>query len=565
VGITFSAVDTPTERVTADMLAVPIVKTTRGKGRALGPGAAAVDAALGGGLDAFMDEMGFEGNLGDTLAVPTSGRLSAKAAVLVGVGELDKLTLDDLRRAGAAIARQSSKAASLATTLAGVAPSLPRADAAQAVVEGIALGAYQFLEYKRDPKPTKLTSATLVGDESASVRSAIARGSTIADAVAWARNQVNQPAEAKPPAGMADEARKLLRGRGVTVEVLDVPQLERQKLGGVLGVGRGSDQTPRFLKLTYAPSGGRGRPLAFVGKGVVFDSGGLSLKTGAGMETMKCDMSGAAAVIGAMSALQALGVKTRVTGYVPLVENMPSGNAIRPGDVLRIRNGKTVEVLNTDAEGRLILADALSLASEDKVAAVVDVATLTGACVVALGEKIAGLMGNDDAWLDQVKAAADRAGERVWPLPLPADYRRGIDSPVADMKNVGPREGGTLTAGLFLQEFVDGVPWAHLDIAGPAFIAAEDGYMPRGGTGFGVRTLLELAGRFRAPAARAASAKKTSAKKTAAKRSAKKTAAKKTGAKKTGAKRSAKKTSAKKTSGKTPTRKSTRKVARGRR
>jgi leucyl aminopeptidase len=285
----------------------------------------------------------------------------------------------------------------------------------------------------------------------------------------------------------------------VTVQVLDVAQLRQQRLGGVLGVGQGSEQAPRFLKLTYAPSGARGKPLAFVGKGVVFDSGGLSLKTGAGMETMKCDMSGAASVIGAMSALRDLGVKTKVTGYVPLVENMPSGTAIRPGDVLRIRNGKTVEVLNTDAEGRLILADALSLASEDKVAAVVDLATLTGACVVALGEKIAGLMGNDDAWIDQVRAAADRVGERVWPLPLPSDYRRGIDSSVADMKNVGPREGGALTAGIFLQEFVDGVPWAHLDIAGPAFLSSDDGYLPRGGTGFGVRTLLELAEHFEPP------------------------------------------------------------------
>jgi leucyl aminopeptidase len=236
-----------------------------------------------------------------------------------------------------------------------------------------------------------------------------------------------------------------------------------------------------------------------VGKGVVFDSGGLSLKPAGGMETMKCDMSGAAAVLGAMSALKQLGVKTKVTGYVPLVENMPSGTAIRPGDVLRIRNGKTVEVLNTDAEGRLILADALTLASEDKPAAIVDLATLTGACVVALGDKIAGLMGNDDAWSDQVRDAADRVGERVWPLPLPTDYRRGIDSSVADIKNVGPREGGALTAGLFLQEFVDGAPWVHLDIAGPAFLSGDDGYASKGGTGFGVRTLLELASTFEPP------------------------------------------------------------------
>jgi leucyl aminopeptidase len=339
-----------------------------------------------------------------------------------------------------------------------------------------------------------------MGVDGAAVKSAVARGAAIAEAVMWARDMVNLPSKEKPPAKFAAEARKLLRGKGVTVSVFDVPQLEAMKLGGVLGVGQGSHQTPRFLKLTYSPAGARGKALALVGKGVVFDSGGLSLKTGAGMETMKCDMSGAAAVVAAMSALQELGVKTKVYGYVPLVENMPSGTAIRPGDVLRIRNGKTVEVLNTDAEGRLILADALSLASEDKPAAVIDVATLTGACVVALGEKVAGLMGNDDAWIDQVRGAADRVGERVWPLPLPADYRKGIDSPIADIKNVGPREGGALTAALFLQEFVDDVPWVHLDIAGPAFLGADDGYLPKGGTGFGVRTLLEVAQTFRPPA-----------------------------------------------------------------
>jgi leucyl aminopeptidase len=541
VGLTFSAVTTPADRVAAELLAVPIAKSgsvpgrnsKSGEGRILGPGADVVDAALGGGLEAFLDETGFEANLGETLSVPTSGKLKAKAAVLVGVGEIDKLTLDGLRRAGAAVARRARKATSVATTLASVAPDLPAADAAQAVAEGMALGAYQFLEYKHDGKPTKLSKVSIIGDASADVRAALARGSVIADAVVWARDLINQPAQATPPAQIAADARRLLRGRGVTVQVLDVPQLRQQRLGGVLGVGQGSTQTPRFLKLSYSPVGSRGKPLALVGKGVVFDSGGLSLKTGAGMETMKCDMSGAAAVIGAMSALQELGVKTPVTGYVPLVENMPSGTAMRPGDVLRIRNGKTVEVLNTDAEGRLILADALSLASEDKPAAVIDLATLTGACVVALGEKIAGLMGNDDNWSSQVQEAADRVGERVWPLPLPTDYRRGIDSSVADIKNVGPREGGALTAGLFLQEFVDGVPWVHLDIAGPAFIGSDDGYLPKGGTGFGVRTLIELASTFEPPespdtkpvkkaATRKAATRKTPARKAATRKTTRK-------------------------------------------
>ena len=383
--------------------------------------------------------------------------------------------------------------------MASAAPEVDAPDAAQAVAEGMALGSYQFLEYKRDATASKLAKVAIIGG-GAGVRAALERGFAIANAVIWARDIVNTPSKEKPPAEVAADAQRLMRGRGVTVQVLDVAQMRAKKLGGVLGVGQGSAQTPRFLKLTYSPPGSRGKTLAFVGKGVVFDSGGLSLKPPSGMETMKCDMSGAAAVLGAMSVLKELGVKTKVTGYVPLVENMPSGTAIRPGDILRIRNGKTVEVLNTDAEGRLILADALSLASEDKPAAVIDLATLTGACVVALGEKIAGLMGNNDSWCEQVHNAADRVGERVWALPLPADYRRGIDSPIADMKNVGPREGGALTAGLFLEEFVaDDTPWVHLDIAGPAFLGADDGYLTKGGTGFGVRTLVELAATFEPP------------------------------------------------------------------
>jgi leucyl aminopeptidase len=307
---------------------------------------------------------------------------------------------------------------------------------------------------------------------------------------------VNEPSGGKSPTAFADSIRKLLRGKGVTVKVLDEDAIRRERLGGVEGVGMGSDQVPRFVQVSYAPPRARSR-IALVGKGVVFDSGGLSLKTASGMETMKTDMSGAAAVAATMSVLSTLGVKARVDAYLPLVENMPSGHAIRPGDVLKMRNGKTVEVLNTDAEGRLILADALSLASETKPDAIIDLATLTGACVVALGEKVAGLMGSDDGFIDKVRAAADRAGESVWPLPLPREYRKLLDSEVADVKNVsGGGYGGALTAGLFLQEFVDGAPWVHLDIAGPARAGSDDGYVVKGGTGFGVRTLVELVDTF---------------------------------------------------------------------
>jgi leucyl aminopeptidase len=485
---------TRADRVDTDLLAVPVFAERR-----LGPGADVVDRALGGGLAEFMAETGFEGKRGETLAVPTQGRLGAKAVVLVGVGDAAKLDAEAFRRAGGALAKRASKVQSVATTLLAAAPAtLDRAVASQALVEGIVLGSYQFLKYKAEATPSKLERVVILGG-GAKARTAVDRGARVAESVAWARDLVNEPAGAKSPEDIAKLARKLGRDSGLSVKVLAGEQLEREGLGGVLGVGGGSDRPPRFVRLAYEPDNARAT-VAFVGKGVVFDSGGLSLKTASGMETMKTDMSGAAAVIAAMSALDELGVRTRVLGYVPLVENMPSGHAIRPGDVLKIRNGKTVEVLNTDAEGRLILADALSLAAEEEPDAIIDLATLTGACMVALGDKVAGLMGSHEGWITQVNDAATRAGESVWPLPLPDEYRKLLDSEVADLRNVGTGSyGGALTAGLFLKEFVGGVPWVHLDIAGPARASSDDTYVTKGGTGFGVRTLVELARTFRIP------------------------------------------------------------------
>jgi leucyl aminopeptidase len=487
---------TPADRVEVDLLAVPVFA-----GRELGPGAAAVDAALDGVLVDFMEEAAFDGKTGQTLPVPTGGRLGAKAAVLVGLGDRGDLTLEGLRKAGAHLARLASKVVSAATTLVDAAPrGMERTAAAQAVAEGVILGSYQFLKYKGEAEPSALDEMLVLGRSAASVQRALDRGATVAGAVMWARDLVNEPSGSKSPAAFAEAAKKLLRGTGVTVKVLDVAALKAERLGGVLGVGQGSHQPPRLVKLTYTPKTPRGT-LALVGKGVVFDSGGLSLKTSSGMETMKIDMSGGAAVIATMSVLRELGVRAKVVGYVPMVENMPSGTAIRPGDVLRIRNGKTVEVLNTDAEGRLILADGLSLAAEDEPDAIIDLATLTGACVVALGDKIAGLMGNRRSWVDQVQAAADRAGEPVWPLPLPSDYRKQLESEVADLRNISTGHyGGALTAGLFLESFVGDVPWAHLDIAGPARAERDDGELVKGGTGYGVRTLVELVSAFKKPA-----------------------------------------------------------------
>jgi leucyl aminopeptidase len=479
----------------ADLFVVPVFS-----GAVFGPGAQLVDDAIDGKLAEFMAETDFDGKRGEVLAVPTGGRLGARAALLLGVGDEGSFDATALRRAGAVLAKRASRVGSVATTLLdAVGPDVDPALAAQAFAEGVCLGRYQFLRYKSEAKTSQLQRVIVIGKPNAKVRAGLERGARIAEAVAWARDLINEPAAAKSPAAVVDLAKAVARVSGLKVKVFAGEQLVRARMGGVIGVGIGSDRPPRFLRLEHAPAGARGT-LALVGKGVVFDSGGLSLKTAGGMETMKTDMSGAAAVIAAMSTLRDLGVKARVIGYVPLVENMPSGNAMRPGDVLTMRNGKTVEVLNTDAEGRLILADALSLASEEGADAIIDLATLTGAVTVALGDKIAGMMGSHDAWLTQVREAADRAGERVWHLPLPDDYRRNLDSEIADLRNISTVSGGgTLTAGLFLKEFTADAPWVHLDIAGTARSSAEDAETSKGGTGYGVRTLVELASNFRKP------------------------------------------------------------------
>jgi leucyl aminopeptidase len=364
-------------------------------------------------------------------------------------------------------------------------------DAAAAVTAGFALGQYRFDKYRSEPKPAATERLTLI-DADAAARDAADRALTIAEGVAIARNLVNEPPVGKPATGMADLARTAGEAVGLRVVIHDEEALVAGGFGGLLGVAAGAHNPARLVEMWHEPEGAEAF-LAVVGKGIVFDSGGLSLKPPNAMEDMKTDMAGAAAVIGAMRTIAALGLPVKVVGITPLTENMPGGGATRPGDVLTIRNGKTIEVLNTDAEGRLVLADGLSLATESEPDLIVDLATLTGACHIALGDGIAGMFGNDDAAMDAVQAAADRAGERVWPMPLPADYRSQIDSEVADMKNVGERWGGAITAALLLAEFVDDTPWVHLDIAGPARATKTDGYITSGGTGFGVRTIVALA------------------------------------------------------------------------
>jgi leucyl aminopeptidase len=307
-----------------------------------------------------------------------------------------------------------------------------------------------------------------------------------------ARELVNTPPCDLYPETFAERARESAIKTGLEVQILDEQQLVVERMNALLAVARGSDRPPRLVVLRHR-HGGDKPTLALVGKGVTFDSGGLSLKTPDGMITMKTDMSGAAAVLAAVSACGELGVRVRVTAIMPTTENMPGGRATKPGDVLTIRNGRTIEVLNTDAEGRLVLADGLTLATELEPDAIIDLATLTGACVVALGMSIAGLFGSDEGLIGRVRAASDRAGEGTWPLPLPEEYRSHIDSEIADMKNVGKGgQAGAISAALLLAEFVEEVPWVHLDIAGPARSDEDNGILAKGGTGFGVRTLLDL-------------------------------------------------------------------------
>jgi leucyl aminopeptidase len=480
----------------ADLLAVPVFA-----GAELGPGAEEAVAALGVPLAPLLEARGFTGKAGEGAAWATLGRLPAAVLLLVGMGERAKVDAEVLRRAAAVVVRQGRGARKAVTTLTQALPADPAA-AVQAVAEGALLAAYRFDKYKQAKangagQPAELATLALVPGPSAArgsggrtaLAGALAAGQVRAAATNLARDLSNEPANALHPADLAAAARKLLAGKGVTVKVKNEKELAAEGFGGIVGVGQGAEHPPRLIELRYAPKAASGE-VVLVGKGITFDSGGLSLKPADSMKTMKTDMSGAAAVLATMSVLADLDVKVAVTGYLASAENMPSGRATRPGDVLTMKNGKTVEVLNTDAEGRLVMADALALGAASKPDAIVDVATLTGACAVALGNRYTGLMANDEALAAELLDAAAEAGEPTWRLPLPPEYRKDIESDLADLKNVGDRYGGALIAGLFLQEFVDDRPWAHLDIAGPARADSDDGYLAKGSTGVSVRTLL---------------------------------------------------------------------------
>ncbi|HEX7133002.1 MAG TPA: leucyl aminopeptidase [Iamia sp.] len=452
------------------------------------------DLATAGVSAAFAEASGFTGSDGSTLLVPPATGKGPDVLV-VGLGDAAGVDANRLRSAAGTAGRKATRHAKIAVTLADLAADGVEAPAAtQAVTEGWMLGAYRFDEHRSQPKESKVSSVTLTAGTNKAAKAAVARGLTVAGAVTLARDLVNEPGGALVPAQLADRIKEVGAETGLKVRVDTPAQMRRKGLGGVLGVAQGATNEPRFVELTYTPSGTAKGHVALVGKGVTFDTGGYSLKTPEGMKGMNSDMGGAAAVIAAMSALADLGAPVKVSGYLPLVENMIGPDAIRVGDILTIRGGTTVEVLNTDAEGRLILADGLRLASEAEPDAIVDLATLTGAIIAALGQRTAGLFGTDDL-VGRVRSVATDAGEAVWPMPMPAHLRSGLDSDVADLRNIsGGRYGGSPVAALFLREFVgDGIPWAHLDIAGPAWITESPyGEVPKLGTGFAVRTLIDL-------------------------------------------------------------------------
>ena len=477
---------------------VAVFATKDGERARPGRDATVLAEALGADLGAELEAVRFDGDLGAVARIPTRGAVPAAVALVVGLGETGKVTLESLRRAAGAAARKATKDETLAVVVPGDLPAeADPAARAQAAAEGASLGAYAFTAYKtKAPDVPSLTGITILpgaGLEAAALGPGVTAARAVARAVTLTRDLVNEPPAGKRPPALAERVAELAAQRELGVTVHDERMLAEGGFGGILGVGQGSSAPPRLVELTYEPQGAVGH-VVLVGKGITFDSGGLSLKPATAMHTMKSDMSGAAAVVGAMSVLADLGVSVKVTGLLALAENMPSGTAIRVSDVLTHRGGKTVEVMNTDAEGRLVLADALAYASESRPDALIDLATLTGAQIVALGSAIAGLMGNDDDLIAEVRAAADSAGERVWPLPLPDEYADHLKSEVADLKNIGkPMQAGTLIGGLYLRHFVGDVPWAHLDIAGPAFTEEGDRwYTPKGGTGMGVRTLLEF-------------------------------------------------------------------------
>ena len=482
--------DTNADVIKTDLLVLPVEER-----KLEVPVIRALDRRLKGNLSGQIQKSKFTGAEGSSLSYSTAGTLAASHLLLVGFGKANDVDSDTWRKAGAR-GRKEAAAVGAQEIAIFFAPDKDPDGAAGAVVEGATLASYRFNKYRSNStNPTALESLTLFKPglkRTPSLEHSVKRVEQSLPGVFLARDLVNEPPSVTTARFLGEQAQRHCRGRGLSVEVWGKKKIEAMNLAGLLAVNRGSHEEPRFIKIHYRPNGKARKKVALIGKGITFDSGGLSLKSAKSMETMKLDMAGGAAVIGTMSRLSYLRPDVEVTGYIPATDNLPGGNAQKPGDVIRYLNGKTIEVLNTDAEGRLILADALALAAKQKPDYMVNLATLTGACMVALGTGVAGIFSNHQALADNLLHCARDAGEKLWQLPLVKEYREALKSSVADMKNVAGPHGGAITAALILQEFVDDIPWAHLDIAGPAFAETDTAICAKGGTGFGVRTLLKF-------------------------------------------------------------------------
>lgn len=486
---TVELTDTAATKVRADALVLATVSTDNGVAVI---GIADLPKSARAAIAGAAATLKLTGAIDEVVKIPAPAGLSVPLLVFSGAGNATNPDDEALRQAAGSATRQLAGTGSVALAF-GVS-SLPEIEA---VAQGALLGAYAFSGYSGGTEP--VGSVQIVGAAHERVtkdkraQQALHRASIVADAVNGTRDLVNTAPNDLFPASFADRAKELAKGTKVSCTVLDEAALRSGGYGGLIGVGQGSVRGPRLVKLEYRPRKATAH-YALVGKGITFDSGGLSIKPAKSMETMKCDMAGAAAVLHTVVAAARLGLPVRLTGWLALAENMPSGTAQRPSDVLTIRGGRTVEVLNTDAEGRLVLADAIVAAGEEDPDVIVDIATLTGAQMVALGNQVSAAMGTHEVRAAVIDAAG-AAGEKFWPMPLPEELRASMKTSVADIANMGERFGGMLVAGLFLQEFTDGRPWAHLDIAGPAFNeAGPRHYVPKGGTGVGVRTLLHLVG-----------------------------------------------------------------------
>ena len=485
-------------KVSTPALIVNLFEGVKSPGGATG----AVDQALGGAISQLIDDGEIRGKASEMTLIHTFGRIGASRVLVAGLGKQENFSANTVRNVtGDACRFLRSRNISSACTIAhgaGIGGLQPQS-AAQAMAEGALLGLYRFKHYLSSNGDDRELDELIVVEQDetqvAELQKGLRLGTIMAEASCLARDMANEPANVMTPTQMSEVARRVADAEGLEIEILDREDMEEKGMGALVGVARGSHQPPKLIVLKYKGNPDNpGDNLGIIGKGITFDTGGISLKPAGGMERMKGDMSGGASVIGAMQALGRLRPKVNVTGVIPATENMPGGDAQRPGDIVQTMNGKTVEVINTDAEGRLVLADAMAYAKELGVNRMVDIATLTGAIVVSLGKICTGVMGNDQEFIDQVLKAGEETGERIWQLPMFDEYKDTLKSNVADMMNVGSDRGaGSITAAKFLSEFAEGVPWAHLDIAGTAGSTSDKGYLVKGATGVPVRTLVNLA------------------------------------------------------------------------